>query len=191
MARSVGISREQVITVAAELADRHGLEQLALAHVAAQLGVRLPSLYNHVAGLPGLRHELAIHGLQELLSRVSRAVLGKAGDEAVIALGLAVRQFVLERPGLYAATVQAPAPDDEALQALSQQILEVIFVVLAPYKLDDQTRIHAARGLRSLAHGFATLEQAAGFAIPIDQTESFCWLLQVFLRGLRQINDEL
>ncbi len=191
MARSVGISREQVITVAAELADRHGLEQLALAHVAAQLGVRLPSLYNHVAGLPGLRHELAIHGLQELLSRVSRAALGKAGDEAVIALGLAVRQFVVERPGLYAATVQAPAPDDEALQALSQQILEVIFVVLAPYKLDDQTRIHAARGLRSLAHGFATLEQAAGFAIPIDQTESFCWLLQVFLRGLRQINDEL
>lgn len=191
MARSAGITREQVITVAAELADQHGLEQLALAHVAAQLGIRLPSLYNHVEGLPGLRHELAIYGLQTLLERITRAAVGKSGDEAVIALSLAVRQFVLERPGLYAATVQAPAPDDEVMQALSQQVLEVIFAVLAPYQLDEQTRIHAARGLRSLAHGFATLEQAAGFAILIDQTESFRWLLQVFLRGLRQFNDEL
>ncbi len=57
MARSVGIDRARVVEVAAELADANGLDQLTLAQVAARLGVRLPSLYNHVDGLPGLRHE--------------------------------------------------------------------------------------------------------------------------------------
>lgn len=32
---------------------------------------------------------------------------------------------------------------------------------------------HAARGLRSLAHGFATLQAAGGFGLPLECDESF------------------
>lgn len=185
MARSVGVDRAQVVATAAALADEHGLEQLTLAQVAAALGIRLPSLYNHVDGLPGLRRELAVHGARQLLEAISQAAIGKAGDEAVLAVAQAYRRFVLAHPGSYAATVRAPAPDDAALQRLSQQIIDVVLAVLAPYRLDQTDGMHAVRGLRSIVHGFATLEASGGFGLVLDRDESFRQLLCGFVAGLR------
>lgn len=185
MTRRAGITREQVVAVAAELADAQGLAQLTLAQVAEQVGVRLPSLYNHVEGLPGLRRELTFLGLHQLGDCISRAAIGKAGDDAVLAIAQAYRRYVLAHPGVYAATVQAPTPDDQALAEASRAIVEVVLAVLAPYGLADQAAIHAVRGLRSLIHGFATLEAAGGFGLPLDRDESFLWLLHAYLAGLQ------
>ena len=44
--------------------------------------------------------------------------------------------------------------------------------------------IHAARGLRSVAHGFATLEEAGGFGIFLDPDESFRRLVRAYVDGL-------
>ncbi len=185
MARSVGIDRARVVEVAAELADTHGLDRLTLAQVAARLGVRLPSLYNHVDGLPGLQRELALLGSRQILERMSRAAIGKAGDAAVIAVAQAYRHYVLEHPGPYAAIVRAPAPDDAELQQISWAIIEVVLAVLEPYGLADEAVIHAVRGLRSITHGFATLERAGGFGMPLDRDESFLRLLRAYVAGLR------
>ena len=185
MARSVGIDRERVVAVAAELADEVGLEQLTLAQVAARLGVRLPSLYNHVEGLPGLRRELALRGLRQLLERLGGAAIGKSGDAAMLAVGQAYRRFVLEHPGVYAATVRAPAPDDREVQQVSAAIVGVVLAVLEPYGLAEDAAIHAVRGLRSIAHGFATLELAGGFGIPLARDQSYLRLLRAYVAGLR------
>ncbi|MFZ4664735.1 MAG: TetR/AcrR family transcriptional regulator [Caldilineaceae bacterium] len=185
MTRRAGVTREQVVAVAAELADAYGLEQVTLAQVAKQVGVQLPSLYNHIDGLPGLRRELTFVGLRQLGDAISRAAIGKAGDEAVLAVAQAYRRYVLAHPGVYAATVQAPAPDDQALAEASRAIVEVVLAVLAPYGLAEQAAIHAVRGLRSIVHGFATVEVAGGFGIPLDRDESFLWLLRTYLAGLR------
>jgi AcrR family transcriptional regulator len=185
MARSVGIDRAQVVTVAAALADEHGLDNLTLAAVAVRLGVKLPSLYNHVDGLPGLRRELARLGVRQLYERMSRAAIGKAGDAALLAIGQTYRAYVMEHPGVYAATVRAPSPDDEELQRASQAIIDVILVVLEPYGLEDEAAIHAVRGLRSIVHGFATLELAGGFGMALSRDESFLRLLRAFTAGLR------
>lgn len=184
MARSAGLSRAQVVETAAALADRGGLDQLTLAQVAAQLGVRLPSLYNHVDGLPALRRELALLGTRLLGERIARAAVGRAGDAAVIAILDAYRAFVLERPGLYAATVRAPAAGDAAHEALATEILDVIDVALDSYRLAPNDRLHAARALRSLAHGFATIEVAGGFGLALDRDESFRRLASAYLAGL-------
>lgn len=45
--------------------------------------------------------------------------------------------------------------------------------------------IHAVRGLRSIVHGFATLEAGGGFGMPLDRDESFLRLLRAYLAGLR------
>jgi len=173
-----------VVTVAAELADANGLGELTLAQVAARLGVRLPSLYNHVDGMPGLRRDLALLGLRQLLEHVSRAAIGKATDAAVIAFAQAYRSYVLAHPGVYAATVRAPATNEPELQQLSQTIVEVALAVLEPYGLGEEGAIHAVRGLRSIVHGFATLELAGGFGIPLDRDESFLRLLHAYVAGL-------
>ena len=60
-----------------------------------------------------------------------------------------------------------------------------MLAVLASYGLSGEEAVHAARGLRSVAHSFATLEVAGGFGIDLDPEERFIRLLEAFAAGLR------
>jgi AcrR family transcriptional regulator len=185
----VRLSREAVVEAAAVLADEEGLEALSLSALASRLGIRTPSLYNHVDGLAGLRRELALLGIHELGRRLGRAAIGKTTDEATFAIARAYREFVKERPGLYAATVRSSRlsyPEDPAFQAAEGVVFETVLAVLVSYGLRGDEALHAARGFRSTVHGFATLEVAGGFGIPLDLDESFERLLRTFVAGLRE-----
>ena len=107
MSPRAGLSREAVVEAAASLADEKGLEAVTLTALASELGIRTPSLYNHVAGLEGLRRELALLGVRELGQRLSRAAAGKATDEGIVRPAKAYRGFVKEPPGLFSATVRS------------------------------------------------------------------------------------
>ena len=54
------------------------------------------------------------------------------------------------------------------------------------FGLKEQDALHAVRGLRSVIHGFAALEVAGGFGLPLDCDESFQRLLQIYIRGLQE-----
>lgn len=175
-----------VVQAAAELADAEGLEQLTLTRLAEHLGIRTPSLYNHVASLADLRRDLTLRGLRELNNRLTRAVIGKAGDEAVAALAQAYRAYAKEHPGLYATFVRAPDPTDEEIQRAASDVVEVTAAVLAAYGFQGDDAIHAVRVLRSALHGFVGLETSGGFGIPLDLDESFRRLVQIMIRGFHQ-----
>jgi AcrR family transcriptional regulator len=184
MSRRVGLDQAAVVEAAASLVDEGGIEQLSLGRLAKRLGVRTPSLYNHIAGLPGLKHDLALYCLRDVLHRLLRATIGKSRVEAIFAFADAYRAYTRETPGRYALTLQAPAPFDQELQAISQQNIEVVLAILAPNKLGEEETIHAIRSLRSIVHGFISLETAGGFAKPVDLDASFHWLINVFVAGL-------
>jgi len=188
MRPKAGLDHAAVVQAAATLADTAGIGQFTLADLAVRLGVRTPSLYNHVAGLPGLRRDLALLGTRELVARLSRSAIGKSGDAAVQALCQAYRAFVNERPGLYAATVRSglltDQPDPE-LNAAQRDAVDIVLMVLSAYQLSGADAIHAARGLRSIVHGFATLEASDGFGIPLDLDISFQQLVENYIAGLR------
>src|SRR5438552_6992149 len=82
MSHRVGLDQSTVVEAAAKLVDEEGIEQLTLGHLAERLGVRTPSLYNHVAGLSGLKHDLALYSLRDLLDRILHATVGKSRAEA-------------------------------------------------------------------------------------------------------------
>jgi AcrR family transcriptional regulator len=183
-----GLDRAVVMEAAAALADEEGFEELSLARLAERLGVRKPSLYNHVAGLEGIRRGLVLMGLRELGRALSRAAAGEAGEAGIFALAEAYRAFVKEHPGLYTATVRSYriyAPEDTELRVAEGEALETVLAVLASCGIRDEGAVHAARGLRAVAHGFATLEAAGGFGMPADVDESFRRLLRAFVVGLR------
>ncbi len=184
MSHRVGLDQAAVVEAAARLVDEEGLEQLSLGRLAERLGVRTPSLYNHIAGLPGLKRDLALYCLREVLNRLLRATTGKSRSEAIFAFADAYRTYARETPGRYALTLQAPDPGDRELQAISQQLIEVALAILAPYKLSEENAIHAIRSLRSIVHGFISLESAGAFAMPVDLDASFHWLINVFVAGL-------
>jgi len=184
VARRPGLDESVVVRAAADLVDAEGIDALTLARLAERLGVRTPSLYNHIAGLEDVRRGLALLGVRELEARLARAAIGAAGEDGAFALAEAYRRFAKERPGLYAATLRAPDPDDGALQQAAAELMDVVRAVLAPYKLRGAEETHAIRAWRSLVHGFVSLEVAGGFGLPLDLNESFRRLIHLFIAGL-------
>lgn len=184
------LDRERVVQAAAELADAAGTE-VSLAELAAHLGVRSPSLYNHISGQAGLRREMVVLGLRELNARLTRAAVGKTADDALLAVAYAYQSFARERPGLYGVTLRAVDSDDAELEAVSNEIVSVLVAVMESFGLEGINAIHAIRGLRSMLHGFVTLEANGGFGLPVDLDESFRCAVRTFMRGLHRIDDAL
>ncbi len=189
MARSgprPGLDAASVLRAAAELADAEGFDTLSLARLAQVLKVRTPSLYNHVAGLEGVRRGLAVMGVRALRDRIARAAIGKRGGEAVLAMAEAYRQFAKEHPGLYAASVRAPGRDESELATAAADILAYLHTVLEPFGQSDEAEVHAIRAFRSVAHGFSAIELAGGFGIPVDLDTSYRLLVQALILGLER-----
>jgi AcrR family transcriptional regulator len=187
----MALDRQAIIRQAATLVDREGIDQLTLARVAAEIGLRPSSLYNHLEGLDQLRREVALFGLRQLSNQLARAAIGKAADEAVLAIADAYRCFAKEHPGLYAATLRGPDPSDPEWQAAWREMVEIILTVLRPYGLSEANAVHALRSLRSLVHGFTTLELAGAFVLPLDLDESFQQMVQTFIAGLDTLGSLL
>lgn len=185
MGQRRGLSRAVVVDAAALLADRDGFDALTLGAVAAQLGVRPPSLYNHVEGLRGLRRDLALRGVGEMGERLRDAAVGRAGEDALVAVAAAYREFARERPGLYGALQRAPDPGDAELLDAAERVLRPVLAVLAGYGLEGPAAIHAARTVRSALHGFVELERLGGFGIDLDVDASYRWMVASLSAGMR------
>jgi AcrR family transcriptional regulator len=181
MATRAGLDAEAIVQKAAELADRGGLATLSMAALASELGVRSPALYHYFAGLAGLQRQLALLGLQEVSVRVGRAVQGKAGDDAVLSLAHALRDFARAHPGLYEAASRAPDPEDHEWQTAGREVVETMIRALAGYQLSDDAARLAVRMLRSIIHGCVSLEHIEGFGLPNVSDETFGCLLAALL----------
>ncbi len=191
--RKTGLDRVAVVAAAAQLLNTAGPERLTLSRLAEQLGVQTPSLYNHIDGLPGLYRDLALLNVRRLGSRLGDAAIGKSGPPALRALAQAYRDYIKESPGLYLASLRpsiSQARPDPELQAAEERVVQVGLAVLASFGLSGEDGLHALRGLRSLVHGFATLELAGGFGMPLDCDKSFAWLVELFIRGLQPAASE-
>ncbi len=178
------LDRATVTLAAGIIADEFGIESVTLAAVAERLGVRIPSLYNHVAGLSDLRQAMAVLAAELLAEHVRRAAVGRSGDAAVIAIMDAYRAFAHAHPGLYRAVLRAPDAEETRLIAASQDVLDILLRVIESFGLRDGEAIHAVRGLRSAVHGFVDLEVVGGFGMPLDRDESFGWLTRTLIQGL-------
>jgi AcrR family transcriptional regulator len=181
-----GLDTAAVVAAAAELVDADGLDALTLTRVADRVGVRTPSLYSHVAGLGDLQRLLALRTLHELAGALGGATVGVAGDDALRAMAYAYRDFARAHPGRYLAVQRAPEPGDQAHEEAGAAVVGIILAVLRGYGLEGEDALHATRALRSALHGFAILEQAGGFGLPLDLDESFDRLLELLVRGLRR-----
>jgi hypothetical protein len=97
-----------------------------------------------------------------------------------------MRTYVKEHPGRYAAANGArPTGPDDPLIPASDRVLASLAAVLRGYRLEPSHEIHALRMLRSMLHGFATLEAAGGFMIDTDVDESFTWMINLVDHGLQ------
>ena len=179
-----GLSREVVVAEAARIADDVGFESLTLSALAKRFGVAVPSLYKHVHGLDDLRRGVSALAIRALSDALEEAVR-QARRDRLGAIARAYRAFAAAHPGLYVATLRAPDPADERSVAAGQALLDIVFGVMADYRLTGTAAIDATRALRSALHGFVTLESIGGFGMPRDVDGSFARMIGILDDALR------
>ena len=180
----IGLDLTTILDAAGEIADQYGMQEVTLANLAKKLGIRPPSLYNHFEGLPGLRKKLAIYGIEKIYEEMADAAIGVSGTEAVLAISKAYVNFSRKHPGIYEATLFAPDPGDKEVQQAGAKIVDLSVRVLQVHHLEGDLALHAVRGLRSILHGFSSLEQRGGFKLSLDLDESLMIILKAFLAGI-------
>jgi AcrR family transcriptional regulator len=158
---------------------------VSLTALAQALEIRTPSLYNHVANLDDLQFGLTVYGAGLLLTDLRQAVQGLVGQEAIMAMAIAYRQFAREHPGLYPLTIRAPEPEEAELVALSQELVQLLLLIMSSLGLQGDEAIHAIRGLRAILHGFTSLEAVGGYKMALDQEESFRRLVSAYIEGVQ------
>ncbi|MBE2197940.1 MAG: WHG domain-containing protein [Anaerolinea sp.] len=179
------LNPDRVIAQAVGMADEAGsVTAVSLTALAQALDIRPPSLYNHVASLEDLQHGMALYSLRQLVADLRQASQGLVGREALFAIANAYRRFATDHPGIYPLTIRAPEPDDAALAALAQELVQLLLLVMTTIGLHGADALHAIRGLRAILHGFTSLEAAQGYKMPLDQEESFRRLVNTYLDGL-------
>jgi len=183
-----GLGTAAVVAAGADLADEIGFPGLTMGQLAERVGVRTPSLYKHVTGQDDLNRRIAALALDEAADAIGAATQGRAGRDALRAAARALRDFVLAHPGRYAATIglEPTGPDDPIALAAARG-LEPFTAVLRGYDIAPAETTHALRALRSVFHGFATIEAAGGFQWSTGTDESFEWLIDLVDLGLRAL----
>jgi AcrR family transcriptional regulator len=166
-----------VIEAAGRLADAEGLSAVTLTRLAETLGIRPPSLFNHVDSLGALVHELALSALDELSHAWDEALAVPAAPaEALVGVMAAYRDYVKAHPGRYAATLAVPAAqanEDPRWAEIGDRIVSSGLALAARFGLEGEEGVHALRGWRALAHGFSDLERQGGFGLPLDAEQSY------------------
>jgi AcrR family transcriptional regulator len=181
MAQRRGVTLQEIVQTAAEMADREGLAGVTLSAVAERLQIRTPSLYNHVQGMDGLHNLLAINGLKALLAAVRRAKDGKTGQDGLLAAAEAYTAFAREHPGLYAAAMAAPNAEDPDYLQVSRELSEVLVEAVRECGIRGEEELHITRGLRSLLHGFAALEASGAFGMEIQVRDSLRYSVKRYI----------
>jgi AcrR family transcriptional regulator len=183
-----GLTSASVTEAGAALVDEIGFDQLSMSVLADRLGVRTPSLYTHVSNQAELAHSIAVLAMKELADAIRDAIAGRAGRDALTAGAAAMRTYVREHPGRYAAgnAAQLTGPDDPLLPA-SRRVMDSWAAMLHGYHLDTNQEIHALRMLRSILHGFGTLEAAGSFQVDAPVEDSFAWIVDFIDHGLQAL----
>lgn len=176
-----------ILDVAAKMTDEKGIANITLKSLAEELGVKSPSLYKHIKGLDELHKELMLYSWKLLEKDMMKAAIGKAKDDAIIAMCYAYRNFVKLHGGLFE-TMQwyNMYKSDEHLQA-TDELVSILFQVLDGYDLLEEQKVHIVRMLRGFLQGFLSIENHDGFGNSLTIDDTFDFALQILLNGIHNL----
>jgi AcrR family transcriptional regulator len=184
----VGLSTDAVVAAASALMDQEGAAGLTVTRVAEEVGVKPPSLYNHIAGLDALERLVALDGIGRLAEACRTAVMGRSGPDGLRAMAEAYRAFAVGHPGVYPLT-QVARPGDIEFEVMAARAIEPVLALLAGFGIPQADLVHAVRTVRSALHGFAVLEGQSGFGLDVDVGASFRWMVDTVERGLTRRSE--
>ncbi|MFP3153897.1 TetR/AcrR family transcriptional regulator [Lachnospiraceae bacterium ZAX-1] len=160
MPKQRNLTGEAVMSAAADLVEEQGYYSLSLSNLANALGVKPPSLYNHVSGIEDVWKQLARVLLSRMEAAVQNAAVGQSKEAAVREIAHTYRRFAAEHGELYRTFTNAASIDGgAALNSLANTLRQV----LKPYGLPPTRETDFIRIFHAGLHGFVALESAGFF----------------------------
>jgi AcrR family transcriptional regulator len=188
VARPAKLNREFVIQAALSFLDREGWDALTVNALAAYLGTKGPSLYNHVQSLDDLRRTVRVRVIGDIITMLGRAAEGRSGDDAVLSMAGAYRSYARHHPGRYSAFTRMPLAggDDPEFTAATKGAAGPVMAVLASYGLDLEQAFPAALEFWSALHGFVMLEMTGVMDDFIDTDTLFSDMVLRLAAGMER-----
>lgn len=191
MARRKGqsLGRRDVVLAALACVEEGGPDALNVNRVAQRLGIRTPSLYNHVEGADDLRQAVLI----EILERAGTQVVVDADETVdpevfILAYARAVRRYAIENSNLYQfLTLSVIDWRDSRFSPHWATGANRLAVAVAGLGVPTALRENAVRTLLSAIHGFSRQETRGSWGGATNLDQSFDWMIGLLIDALKRL----
>mgnify|MGYP000872400831 CR=1 FL=1 len=181
-----GLSKKIIVDEAVVYIEENGRPDISLHEIARRLGIKTPSLYNHIENTKELQYSVFKVAIEKFVKNQNIAIKNKQKDEAVKAFAKAYHTFATENRGLYLLIMSMPSENDEISKKMAVPLLDIVINILSKYNLPEEKIAHWQRVFRAILHGFISQEYLGYFYYysDIDLNESREIAIKCFLDGL-------
>lgn len=181
-----GVTKEMIVSEAIACIEDSGQPAVSLHELARRLGIKTPSLYNHIRNTRELQYEVMHYAIDQFVANQKEATQGKQTDEAVRAFAHAYYTFATEHRGLYRLIMTMPSEKDERAKEMALPLLDTVVEILRGYGLGEEGVAHWQRVFRAILHGFISQEDLGYFYYydAVDLSQSRTVAVDCFLAGL-------
>lgn len=188
--KRAGIDKETIIRSAAQLVNQAGIERITMKMLADKLGVKPPSLYNHMKGLEDLKKQLMIFGWTQAKEKLLLSLAGVSGYDAIKAMCYAFYDYATENTGLFEVMLWYNKFQNEEAAEATAELLAVIFKVTRSLDIPDNYCFHLIRTFRGFLEGFFLLVNNGSFGHPLPVTDSFEISVNILIAGIKELAHE-
>jgi AcrR family transcriptional regulator len=161
--RSTTRARE-IVEAARRILESDGGSALTMRRLAADLGMKAPSLYKHFPDKESLELELVVLGFEETTAAFEAALASRPRSQ-IAALGVAYRDYARAHPHIYRLMTDRPLPRERLPVGLEYRATAPLTQAMGS--------VAGARAAWALAHGLVMLEINGRF--PADADVDAAW----------------
>jgi AcrR family transcriptional regulator len=179
------ITSERLIQAIIKSSNKKDLYRITLQDVANELGIKPPSLYNHINGIDDMYLKIGVYGVEVLTNNLVSASIGLSGRDALYAIAQAYYAFAVEQPVLINAIENPFIVKNISMNTERKKVVSLILTVLKNSGYEEEESIHMIRVLRSYLYGFSKLQSDSLHQIDLDLETSFNMGLNAILDGFK------
>lgn len=192
MARPRGrtVKRSDVIEAGIHLLETRGPEAVTLSNVAARLGLRTPSLYNHVQGSQDLREGIIVEILDQVgdavVNRISLELTTSDPETYVRSWATTWRAFAHNNANLVHYLMSSPLDWSEAPYSPTWAlVMDRLHNAMVAMGHEGSMALHASRYCIATVQGFVRTELRGSPETELEADIGFAWLMDRMMSGLK------
>jgi AcrR family transcriptional regulator len=175
-------SRDELIEIACSIVQARGADALTIAAVAAEAGIKGPSLYKHFADRNALLSAAATVVIHRFVATLRSETNGRSPKQRLQAMAASYRRFAARSPHLYQLMYKPELAADPGIAEASRLGVQPLFEELHAAGVPAKRMLIVGRIVVAYLHGFVGMEAGLAFRLGGDVDLAF-------EEGLRTILD--